>query len=229
MIPRPPKFILILCAVLSVLALLVALTASGLSILEITRTPKLNQLWFLAVFEVLASASALVGLFCAVNRFASAPALAMTCVSMPLIVGGMLGEPSLSARLLGQPVDPMVLSGVQVKWLALAQVGCGVGLLGLASLAVFLRSPARSFAYLARFALACVGLAACAVALRRGPIASGAWSPFVTIALKLLIFFVIVGLVSAAGHCLIRAYESGRPRDADDPGGSGAAGTPKSA
>lgn len=191
----------------------IALTACGLAVIEVLKTPKINQLYFLAAFELIALVGAAVGVLTALNRFKSGPALAMLSVSGPMLVGALLGEPSLSARLLGQPVEPMVLSGVPVKWLALAQLGCGIIMLACASLTVFARDPRASFSYLARAAIAAVPIVVSVAMVKYLPTVFPGASTAIKIGVSTVAFFVFVTFLSIAGHCFIRAYECGRPEE----------------
>jgi len=202
--------VLILCVLVSLAALLCALAGAGLAGLEITRTPKLNQLWFLAAFEFVTVVASVFGILCGLNRFASGPALAMVCAAMPMIVGGLLGEPALSARLLGQPADPMVLSGVPIKWLALAQIGCGGLLIVAASLTAFARNAQASYRYLWRAALAAIPLVGAAVFFKAVVPRLASYPKFITISSQLVVLLLVVVFFSALVHCLIRAFEAGR-------------------
>lgn len=212
-LPNPPRPILAVVMLASLATIAIALTACGLAVLEVLKTPKINQLYFLAAFELIAIFGAAVGVLTALNRFKSGPALAMLSVSGPMIVGALLGEPSLSARLLGQPVEPMVLSGVPIKWLALAQLGCGVIMLLCASLTVFARDPKASFSYLGRSAIAAVPLVTSVAMVKYLPVMFPSAGTAVKIGVSTVAFFVFVAFLSIAGHCLIRAYECGRPEE----------------
>jgi hypothetical protein len=197
----------------SLATIAIALTACGLAVLEVLKTPKINQLYFLAAFELIALIGAAVGVLTALNRFKSGPALAMLSVSGPMLVGALLGEPSLSARLLGQPVEPMVLSGVPIKWLALAQLGCGLVMLLCASMTAFARDPKASISYLVRAAIAAVPLAASVAMVKYLPVMFPTAGTALKIGVSTVAFFVFVTFLSIAGHCLIRAYECGRPEE----------------
>lgn len=215
MLPRPPKVILVLCLLISLAAMITAIAAGGLAILEITRTPKINQYWFLAAFNILILIASGFGITAGLGRFLTAPALAMVCAGGPMIVGAMLGEPALSARLLGQPVDPTVLSGVQIKYIALTQLGCGITMMLLASLTVFARAPGRSYPYAARFALSMVPVVGLTIMVRKAPSIFGAMPTWARVGVNLIALLGVIIFLSLAAHCLIRAYESGRPEEYD--------------
>ncbi len=213
----------------SLATIAIGITACSLAVIEVFRTPKINQLYFLAAFELLAVFAGAVGVLTALGRFKAGPALAMLSVSGPMIVGAMLGEPALSARLLGQPVEPMVLSGVPIKFLALAQLGCGVVLMLCASLTVFARNPARSYSYLFRAFLGALPLVAAVLMVKYLPKVFPGAGTAVKIGVSTVAFFVFVTFLSIAGHCLIRAYESGRPEEYEAKPDENAASKPASA
>lgn len=229
MLPNPPKAVLAVVMLASLATIAIGLTACALAVMEVIKTPKINQLYFLAAFEVVAAFAGAVGVLTALNKFKTGPALAMLSVSGPMLVGALLGEPALSARLLGQPVEPMVLSGVPIKMLALAQLGCGLVMMLCASLTVFARNPSRSYWYLFRALLAAMPLVAAVVMVRYLPRVFPSAGTAVKIGVSTVAFFVFVTFLSIAGHCVIRAYESGRREEFEAKPEDGTAGKPAGA
>lgn len=219
MLPRPPTLVLATC----MLAALAAIACSGLTgalaLAEVFRTPKINQLYFLAAFSLVAIVAGGFGVVVARGRFRTGPALAMLCVSGPLIVAAMLGEPALSARLLRQPVEPMVISSVPIKYPALGILGGGLVFMLGSALTVFARNPARSYALLLRAALAFIPAGAIAFAIQKAPSLMPGLKTSVRITASVLAFFVVVALVSYGFDRLIRAFEAGRSAPDADPAG----------
>ncbi len=211
MLPTPPKPVLVLVMLASLAAAVLGGACTALALIEVARTPKINQLYFLAAFGVVAVIAGVFGVLTGRNRFRTGPALAMLCVSGPLMAGAMLGEPALSARLLGQPVEPMVLSGVPIKHLALAQLGCGVLVLVCIPLTVFTRNPGRCWGYVARAIAAAAPMAASLLLFRYFPVIFPSAPGAVRWGVGALVFFVVVAFFSISMHCLIRAFEAGRP------------------
>ncbi|MFM9957313.1 MAG: hypothetical protein ACKVZJ_04505 [Phycisphaerales bacterium] len=220
MLPTPPKPVLVLLMLASLAAMALASACAVLAVIEVFRTPKINQLYFLASFACVAIVAGLFGMLTSMNRFRSGPALAMLCVSGPLLAGAMLGEPALSARLLGQPVEPMVLSGVPIKYLALGQLVCGVVVMLCIPLTVFTRNPRRCWGYVGRSILSTVPMVASVALFQYFPVIFPSVPGAVRWGIGAIVFFVVVAFFSISMHCLIRAFESGRLSEMNDAAGS---------
>ena len=168
MTPRPPIPLLILCVLVGVVAAGLSLYGEQLAIREAMANPKQNQAWFLCAFMGVAVLGAACAMLTGFRKFGAAPALAMLCAGAPMFVGGLLGEPALSARLMGNVVDALIVQGVPARSFCLPLVYCGVAMFGLAGLTVLVRHPGRSFGFLFRAAIAAIPLSVAGFLLATG-------------------------------------------------------------
>lgn len=173
-------------------------------------TPK--PYWMVFGFEVCAALAGVIGLGIARRRFEDGQALGLACVAGTIAVGAFLWWFSLQPRgaftLKSRPVP------INLTPLVMARLG-GAALLALIGALAVLRRSTTSWWYLGRAAAAGAPVLAggvIAYALR-GPIGSaltGMAGPikaglFAIVGLAAIAFFAI------AVHCVIRAFEVGRP------------------
>lgn len=223
MLPKPPKLVLVLCLLTSLAAAGLALGCGALAAREVMENSKLNQAWFLVVFMV----TALIGAACAfaagLGRFRPAPALAMVCAGMPMIFGGLLGEPSLVARLMGNVTEPLVIHGVAAKLFCAPLAVCGGAMCLWAALTVLARRPRAAYRYVGQAILAAVPLGASFffLATGRGGAILAHMPTVAVVFTKLLLVFVVIAFISISLHCAIRAFETGKAEGQDAEPGRG--------
>jgi len=82
-----------------------------------------------------------------------------------------------------------------------------------ASVTVFARDPRRSGWYLWRAALAAVPVVGSVAVVKYLPVVFPTIGSAVRIGASTLAFFAFVAFFSIAGHCVIRAFECGRPEE----------------
>jgi hypothetical protein len=166
--------------------------------------------WALFGFEVVVAVAAVLGLLFGRGRYGDGPGMALACIAGTILAASGLGWAGAGRQLLSVSLTP-VLAGRILAAGTLAACGAWC---------VLSRHP-RSIR------LAAVGAALLA------PVAMGAGafmhptgrriidralgtSSGVQAVVAVLAFFLAVGLVSAGGHLLIRAFELGRPTSGPD-------------
>lgn len=182
--------------------------------------------WFVGLFELVVSASAAVVAVAALGRFRAGPALALVCAGGSVFVSSVLTEPGIAGRLLSSRPALLSVGGFEVIRVMLPRIGVGAALIGLAMVAVWLRRPGRSWWYLWRSAAAFAPVAAVGVYAQRGAPGLSALPGVAAFFVWVLVFFVVVALISASGHCFIRSLEvgSGDARPGARPGAAGGTG-----
>lgn len=189
--------------------------------------------WMVVGFEVVVLAASAVALLFSRGKFRDGPGMALLCVAGPIFVAGVLGY--LSTK----PTASLLLHGraVAMKPWALAHAGAA-GVLAMLSAYEVMRRNTRSLYYLARAAMAGAPLAAMLAAAwmlyRKSQTAQAAYEalvedailkgqsppptpepflpPSVTWLGGSLGAVVALVLFCACAHCVIRAFEMGRPR-----------------
>lgn len=191
-LPPLPRGIGLFVSVVALLVLLSALVGIGAAGLQ---TP---TVWFLIGFEVAILVASAFGVLIGLGRFADGPALGLACVA------GVVGAGSLLGYLAGQGN-----LGVDLKPFLLARAMAAAGIAFGAGAAVLLRNPRLSLPRLGIGIGCAVGFViACALAWRFS--ASLAHLGTVTGALLgLIATAIMLGLLAAAVHLLISAFEAG--------------------
>lgn len=202
-LPPPPRWAMLLAA-------LACVGLGALSLLRgfqgVTASPPLP---FTIAFDSLGVLAAVFGVLAGLGRFNVAPAMALLCVAGASGVAALLGFDVASGGMTGALRDPFVLSRVAL---------CGV-ILALAAVVVLIRKPGES---LRRVLVGVVLLAATAgvsgvwtLPPLKAWLSSGNMLGLASAVVALIATAVLaIGLVSAAGHNLIRAFESGSAKDA---------------
>ncbi len=171
-----------------------------------------KPIWILFGFEVVVASACVIGLLWLWRRPVGSPGLGLACL------GGSIAASTFLSWLAVRNVPiAMPQAGVIVlTWLA-TRVGAGA-LLCLIGAADVVHRDARSRGYLLKSAIAGVGLAVLVGVLsiggvRRAVLDMPGWAGFATAS---FFFILLCVLISAAGHCAIRAFECGirRPHDA---------------
>jgi hypothetical protein len=160
------------------------------------------------------------------GRFRQGPGLALLCAGGTIGSMAVLAEPALVSHFLGTPGKPLVIGGFKILPLMMGRVFGGVLLVAGAAFVVWARDAARSAGYLIRAGLAggaalLIGFFAAWPApkggartgvlgiLDRVPAMLSSLPMIVLVILAIAAFFLVIGLVSAAGHCAIRSLEVG--------------------
>lgn len=186
--------------VVGLLSAAVLVSAAGGGVLAVLAP---RPYWAWLGFEVVVGVACVQGLLFAGGRFRDAPALALACVAGGVFLASLLGRLSVLASVSGLAKDPWTLGRV----LAAGLVG------GSAAWLVLSRNP-RSLGYLVRGVLCGVvpaGAAAYALGPWRGLVPVGSLHPALVWGGGLVLGIVVGGLFCASVHCLIRAFEMGRP------------------
>jgi len=201
--PTPPRLIRVPLLALSA----VILVLFGWSLYASTiGAPSL--VWAAAGFSLIGLASAVFAALLGLGRFNNGFGLAALCVAGATTTCAVLGWLDLRANLTAVPELDRVLR----PWLV-ASAATGLGVAGLAALAVLLRSS-RSWVYAASGAAA-LAVVVIGAALLRGPAAGllpdaeGDPDPL-RVGLLLFMAVTALALLSAGGHLVIRAFEVGR-------------------
>ena len=224
---------------------LCALSAAGLLVYS-----AIEGSWMIASFEAVVLTAGIFATLTGMGRFRQGPALALLCAGGAIGVVAVLAEPAMVSRFLGTAGRPLVIGGFEIMPLMIGHVIAGALLVASAALVVWSRSPARSVGYLIRSGIA--GASAMVIVVlgvwhapkggaRHGAIgildhisALLAGLPLlVLLVLTIAAFFLVIGLVSAAGHCAIRSFEAGRQIERgseksrpESPDGAGTPGNP---
>jgi len=169
--------------------------------------------WMIVGFEIVTLVAAVLGVLFARGKFQDGQGLALACVAGCFGVGAFLAWLSVQGRLQIRGGDSTIgLNG----WL-LARLGAAGLIAALGAFAVLRRNPA-SVGYMIRATLAggpVILIAALAV-LARGSLTGAAQNVpvwLISVVAGVLGIGAVV-LLSACGHCLIRAFELGRQEKA---------------
>lgn len=203
-----PKLVMLTVALLSGAVGLSAL-AFGVASLLLGEKPY----WMIFGFEIVTMVAAVIGVLFARGKFQEGQGMALACVAATFAVSAFLGWLSAQGQLqIKGSATPVGLDG----WLA-ARVGAALVIGALGAYAVLSRSP-RSRPYLlwAMLTGGPVVVAMGAGFVARGRLESMLQSmpAWLTTALAGILGITVVVLLSAAGHCLIRAFEMGRAEKA---------------
>lgn len=183
-----------------------AVVASALAMAALGAMQRPTPASFLVVFELLAAGAGVVAVLAARGRFAAGRAVTLLCVAGCLGAGAVLAFVASGRQVMGMGLEP---------WLAARLAAAGV-FAALAMADVLGRAPRETLPRLAR------GVALAAPI----PVLAGLWmlTPLRAwvggmhgLAQTFLAIFAAVagvGLLSAAAHCLIRAFQLGYERAA---------------
>jgi hypothetical protein len=203
----PPRFILMLTLIGSA-ALLVSAAVGTIAGLR-------GQEYFFAGFELVLAISGFIGVFIGMGRFNQGPSVAIACVAGATAMCSLLGyvtlggEILLGGRLIGAHGEVL---GVDVFGFFMLRMFVAGVLAAMAGLVLVLRDPKRSVPMLVRGIVLGVPVV---VALGLWVAVPGfrtmvlGWHVLVQVFLGSIGLMVGIGLVSASGHCLIRAFEIG--------------------
>ncbi len=166
--------------------------------------------WFMLGFEVLITVAAVFGVLLSLGRFRDGPALALLCIAGAVGAGGLLGYVGSGKTLVG----------IDLKYLLVLRAALAAAFALAAAAVVLARRPRASLPLLATGIGAGVALVALGAGFwaARGTLA-GAAGPVRVIAFTVAGVLVIC-LVSAAGHYLIRAFAIAD--ESPEPGQAGA-------
>ncbi|MHC4976463.1 MAG: hypothetical protein ACYTF7_07635 [Planctomycetota bacterium] len=203
----PPRLILVTTLVCSIVVMLSAIAGAigGLR----------GQDYYFAGFETVLIVCGCIGIFIGLGRFNDGPSVAIACVggatAMCSVLGYMTigGEIFVSGSLFGAHGQVM---GVDVFLPFLGRLGIGALLGALAGVVLLARDPRRSMPLLIKGVV--LGLPVIVVVGLwfgvggvRG--AFGGLHMLVQVFIGAVATVVGIGLISASGHCLIRAFEIG--------------------
>lgn len=200
--------------------------------------------WMIASFEVVVVCAGVVAMLTGMGRYRQGPALALLCAGGAIGTLAVLSEPALVSGFFGTQGTPLVIGDFKILPLMMGRGIAGGILVASAALVVWGRSGARSAGYLIRAGLTGAGALLIVVlglwhapkdGARAGALGvldrvSGLLTSLpllVQIVLVILALFLVIGLVSASGHCLIRSFEVGRLEEGESEkagreGGNGA-------
>lgn len=203
-LPPPPKWALALAGLAS-LALGVLALLRGFQ--GATSSPILP---FTVLFDALGLLAAIFGALAAIGRFNVGPAMALASVGGVSIIAAALGfDTANKGGFSAIQRDPMVL----------ARVGLSGAILALAATIVLVRQPKESFKrVILGGVLLVVGVMLGAMwtlpALRGWLQSSSVLGVASAVVALIATATIAIGLVSAGGHNLIRAFEFGSAKDA---------------
>ncbi|MDX2131667.1 MAG: hypothetical protein SFY69_06420 [Planctomycetota bacterium] len=196
---------------LRVLSGVVALSAVGMALASLVIAP--NAVWVMFGFEVVVALAGVVGVVAAGGRFDSGQGLVWLCVAGVLFVAGVLsylGTPQGIVWSQGTPASPTTTWSVGRVALA--------GVFGAAAVYAVLRRSAEARRNFARGLVAGVLLVCLMGGLvifgGRAMAALAGTAGVVKAAIAIVVGFIGITLMSAAGHWLIRAFECARREDA---------------
>jgi hypothetical protein len=202
-LPPPPNWALALAG-------LASLGLGALALLRgfqgATASPPLP---FTIVFDSLGLLAAVFGLLAALGKFNYGPAVALTSVAGVSVVAAGLGFDTSAGGFSAIPRDPMVLVRVALSGVILA----------LGATIVLVRQPKESFRRVAVGVLLLVAAVGVGAIWTLPPLRAWLSSKTVLGLASAVVALIatatlLVGLVSAAGHNLIRAFEFGSAKDA---------------
>lgn len=189
----------IVAGVVSSLVLLSALAGVAAAA---TRSP---TVWFMLGFEATIAFAAVFGVLVGFGRFRDGPALALLCVAGTIAAGSLLGFLAGRGNI-----------GLQPGWLVrflLAREAAGAIIAATAGWIVLVRRPQLSFRRL-WIGLACaVAFAGISLALWRFSGQLGALGTMPGAFVGLVAAVTLLGLLAAAVHLLIGAFETGATDD----------------
>jgi len=201
-VPALVKVMLLLCCIaVGLSAIAFAIAAVVLSV---------RPIWLMFGFELVTLVGAIFGLLFCRGKFQDGQALALCCVAATFFVGAVLSYLSVNGAL----QTSLSAVGISLKPYVVGRSLAAALLIALAAAMVLTRTNAsRPYlwrALLTGLPILIVGGAAFA---GRGALASALSSlpGYITIFIALIAGLVAVVLISGSLHCLIRAFEFGRP------------------
>jgi hypothetical protein len=218
-IPRvdeAPRFPLVLRGFVALLSLIVAGSAVAGVVIAWRQGPPI-LIGFEAVIVMASVFSFLIGL----GYFRQAPAMGVFITGGAVLVGACLGEPRLVLRFLGNAGSGVPAGGVDLLPYAYARLAVAIGFFALGALLVLIQRPATSFRRLAVGVALAVPLALMGVAFANQGIRSSILSlnGIALAGVIVVLMIIVLGLVAASGHAIIRAFEAGLPEHAEEPTG----------
>lgn len=151
-------------------------------------------------FEVVIALACVFGVLVGIGRFGSGPAIALACVAGTIGIGSLLGYLGAGRRLGGVDLTPFLFGR-----------GAAAGAIAMiAAVIVLKRDARRSVPSLVRglaFAAALAGFLAAAYWIRPQVFAYG---PLAKAAMVIVSGIVGLGLLAAAVHYTIKAFEHGK-------------------
>ena len=174
--------------------------------------------YMVALFEVLAIVAGVFATLVSIGKFREGAGIALASCALAIGGAAILSEPALVSRFFSTRVDPVVVGGVEIKWIMVGRIGVAVALMIGAGVVVWSRRPRASAWFLVRASLLSVPLVLVAAAFVVPAV--HAWidglPAMVRVVAVVAGFFIGLALASAAGHCFIRSLEMGRLDDAGD-------------
>lgn len=215
-IPRvdeTPGFPLALRAVVALLSLIVGGSAIAGIVVASRQGPPI-LVGFEAVILLASAFSFLIGL----GYFRQAPAMGVFITGGAVLVGACLGEPRLVLRFMGNPGTGVPPGGVDLLPYAYARLAVALAFFALGAFIVLIQRPMKSFRRLAVGLALALPLALMALAFTNASIRSTILSlnGIALAGVIVVLMIVVLGLVAASGHAIIRAFEAGLPEHADD-------------
>lgn len=203
--PPAPRWLVVTLA-----AICIGVGLSAVAMIAVAGFAVLKPAWLVIGFEAVALVAAALGLREARARLVDAPGLALGGIALVFGPAAFLAWLSVRGKLeVGGAIDSVSIS----PWLA-GRLAAAMLVAAMGAFLVLRRNP-RSVHYLKRSAMAATPLAiggAVAVVLMRSGAAAfvGSLPGIVTGMVLIVVGLIAVILVSAAVHCLIRAFELGR-------------------
>ncbi|MEO1129402.1 MAG: hypothetical protein AAFX05_06800 [Planctomycetota bacterium] len=215
---------------------------SGLSACVMFVLAAMHPDWWVAMFELTVVVTGGIGVLTVLGFFKQGPGLALVCCGAVISACAVLAEPAMPSQIFGAGAAPLVISGVEILPLMAARAVAGVLIMAAGVLDVWSRRPAQSAGYLLR----AIPTGIPALMLISIPVwgqVRGVFRPvpgvqkaidgliaslwgmpkFLVAVVAIVGFFVVLGLFSAAVHCLIRSLEVGRLPERERSGGDEAA------
>ena len=213
-IPRvdePPRFPIVLRAVVALLSLAVAASAVAGIVVASRQGPPI-LMGFEAVILMATAFSFLIGL----GFFRDAPAMGVFIAGGAILVGACLGEPRLVLRFMGSQAGGT--GGVDLLPYAYARLLVALGFFALGALIVLIQRPRTSFRRLAIGVALALPLVLMALAFGNPGVRTSILSlnGVALAGVIVVLMIVVLGLVAASGHAIIRAFEAGLPENRDE-------------
>jgi len=204
--PLPPLLLL----TVRVLCIAVGLCAAATAVASLTIAEK--PLWLIVGFECVVVVASILGLQFSRGAYRLGQGMALACIAASILIATLLSYLSVQGRFQVRGQD----AAVSLKLWLFARVGAAA-LLGLfGAYAVLIRNP-KSWHYLLRSVLTGVPvlLALAGGYVFRGRISGvlstlSGWTAALAAIIAIIAGLLIVVLISASVHCLIRAFEVGR-------------------
>jgi hypothetical protein len=183
---------------------LVALSAAAVAVMALLQA---RSSWVMFGFEAVVLVAAVLGVQIGRGRSGDGPSLGLLCVAGTVAVG------SAFAYIGGG----RILFGVDIKMLVAARAVAAAMLVGVAACLVLARAPSSARPVFVKGALLGVAMLAVLAGVWKARGWIGGIGDVGQLAVGVVVFAVMVALLAASVHLLVKAFDSGS-RDASTPG-----------